>query len=191
MAQQAKTNGSSASQLDEMIDRCESVLANPSNKEARIRLVNDYVAAYEIPIAQRMKIPVSLRGVDPEQVEDSTISTMRTTLRAYKDHLDNEIELARAKASSITAQATSTAVASVSVNQVFDLIDADDSLSEEDKATIQSLLMEAKKNAVKEDSGAFAKIGARILEGIEKATPGVVSGALGWLASLAAKYFGA
>lgn len=45
--------------------------------------------------------------------------------------------------------------------------------------------------AIKKDSGAFAKIGARVLEGVERATPSVVSSALGYLTSLAAAYFGA
>lgn len=191
MTQQAKKKGSSMSQLDEMIARCRHVLDNPDDKEARTHLVNDYVVAYEIPIAKHTGTRIGLTGADPEQVEDTTIAMMETALRAHKEYLDNELELARANASSVTAQATSTAVASVSINQVFDLIDADGGLSEEDKAMIQSLLTEAKKKAIKKDSGAFAKIGARVLEGVERATPSVVSSALGYLTSLAAAYFGA
>lgn len=88
------------------------------------------------------------------------------------------------------SSARATAESHVSIYQVFDLIDSDEDLSEEDKAALQSLLTEAKKEAVGKDSGAFARIGAKVMEGIENATPGVVSGAISYLASLAATHFG-
>lgn len=178
-------------QLNEMITRCTRVLENPDDKEARKMLVNDYAAAYEIPIAKYTGIRMGLRGAGAEKFEDSTISMMKTSLRAYKEHLDHERELARASSPNVTAQATSTAVVSVSINQVFDLIDEDGGLTDEEKDELRSLLTKAKEEAVGNDSGAFAKIGAKIMEGIENATPGVVSGAIGYLASLAEAYFGA
>lgn len=177
-------------QLSEMISRCSHVLENPDDKEARKLLVSDYVIAYEMPIAKHTGIPIGLRRADPETVEDSTIAMMRTSLRAYKEHLDHESELARASSPNVTAQATSTAIASASISQVFDLIDEDGGLTDEEKAELQSLLTEAKKEAVGNDSGAFARIGAKIMEGVENATPGVVSGVIGYLASLAAAHFG-
>lgn len=178
-------------QLSEMITRCSHVLENPDDKEARKLLVSDYVIAYEMPIAKHTGIPIGLRRADPETVEDSTIAMMRTSLRAYKEHLDHESELARASSPNVTAQATSTAVVSVSVGQVVDLIERDGELTDDEKTALRSLLFEAKEEACKKSSGAFARIGAKIMEGIENATPGVVSGAIGYLASLAAKYFGA
>ncbi|MEF2593293.1 MAG: hypothetical protein U0M51_01950 [Eggerthellaceae bacterium] len=177
-------------QLNEMITRCERVLANPSDKKALTCLVNDYVAAYEVNIAKYTGFLIGLRKRDPESVDDSTISMMKASLRAYKEHLDHESELARASSSNVTAQATSTAVASVSVGQVVDLIERDGELTDDEKAALRSLLFEAKEEARKKSSGAFARIGAKIMEGVENATPGVVSGAIGYLASLAAAHFG-
>lgn len=177
-------------QLSEMITRCTYVLENPDDKEARKMLVNDYAAAYEIPIAKYTGIRMGLRGAGAEKFEDSTISMMKTSLRAYKEHLDHERELARASSPNVTAKATSTAVASVSVGQVVDLIERDGELTDDEKAALRSLLFEAKEEARKKSSGAFARIGAKIMEGVENAAPGVVSGAIGYLASLAAAHFG-
>lgn len=124
-------------QLNEMITRCTYVLENPDDKEARKMLVNDYAAAYEIPIAKYTGIRMGLRGAGAEKFEDSTISMMKTTLRAYKEHLDHERELARASSPNVTAKATSTAIASASISQVFDLIDEDGGLTDEEKAELQ------------------------------------------------------
>ena len=76
----------------------------------------------------------------------------------------------------------------MSISQVFESVERDSGLTDEEKAELQSLLVEAKKTAASKDSGAFAKIGAKIMEGVEKATPGVVSGVF---TSLALKFLGA
>lgn len=177
-------------QLENMIIRCDRVLENPDDKEARMQLVNDYVIAYEMPVSKFTGLAIGLRGADRNNVSDSAVSMIKTSLVAYKEHLDYELELAKANGPSVTAQATSSSFAQVSMSQVIDMIEGDDGISEEAKADLQSLLAHAKKEAVKKDSGAFARIGAKVLEGVENATPGVVSGAIGILASMASAYLG-
>lgn len=91
----------------------------------------------------------------------------------------------------VSADSSASSVSSSSVSAVIDLIDSDERLSEDEKAALQSLLIGAKNEARKKDSGAFAEIGAKALEGVKNATPQVVSGVLSFLASAAASAFGA
>ena len=90
-----------------------------------------------------------------------------------------------------SSSSSSESSASVSINQVFDLIDSDASLTEEEKLELQSLLIDAKKKASEKNTGAFAEIGSKILEGVANATPTVVSGAINFLSSLASAYLSA
>lgn len=177
--------------LDEMIARCEEAIGNPDDQNARFNLLADYALGYQKVIQEESGASLDERMLRiGDKVDDATIRSMRTLLVTHKERFDRKMRLAEAGGSRITAKATSMATVSVSISQVFDLIDADSVLSEEAKATIQSLLADAKKEAVKKDCGAFAKIGAKIMEGVEKATPGVVSGVISFLASLATANFG-
>lgn len=89
----------------------------------------------------------------------------------------------------VTSHSVASISQEISLTTVHELIDSDGGLSDEEKAYLTSLLEEAEKEAAKKNSGAFSRIGAKIMEGVENATPGVVSGAIGYLASLAAQHF--
>ncbi len=82
------------------------------------------------------------------------------------------------------------AATSNSVTNVLGSIEADAKLSEDEKKMLGALLAEVEDEAKQGGSGAFARIGARVLKGIENATPGVVAKTIGYLASVAAAHFG-
>lgn len=107
------------------------------------------------------------------------------------DSQSDKMSVTQTVQNSAESNSSASSNANASINAVFDLIDSDEGLSDEEKAKLQSLLIDAKKEAKKKDSGAFAEIGAKALEGVKNATPQVVSGVLSFLASAAARAFGA
>ena len=81
--------------------------------------------------------------------------------------------------------ATATASATVTISQAIDAVDADPGLREEQKAELQSLLTQAKGAVAKGDKGFFARIGSKIMEGVEQAAPALIAKVLEFLASQA------
>ena len=93
----------------------------------------------------------------------------------------------------VSASSSSNADAAATSNSVTNVlwsIEADAKLSEDEKEMLKALLAEVEDEARRGESGAFARIGAKVLKGIENATPGVVAKTIGYLASVAAAHFG-
>lgn len=143
---------------------------------------------------------VSSPGPTDEDIRDD-VETVVQRLREWKGRLLDPMSIAgrnrvennnvNINQNVVSADSSASSASSSSVNAVFDLIDSDERLREDEKTELQSLLIGAKKEARKKDSGAFAEIGAKALEGVKNATPQVVSGVLSFLASAAARAFGA
>lgn len=107
------------------------------------------------------------------------------------DSQSDKMSVTQTVQNSAESNSSASSSATTNISTVIELIDSDESLSEDVKAELQSLLIDAKKEAKKKDSSAFAEIGAKALEGVKNATPQVVSGVLSFLASAAASAFGA
>lgn len=84
-----------------------------------------------------------------------------------------------------TSSSTATAASTVTISQAIDAVDADPELSVEQKIELQSLLVQAKGAAAKGDKGLFARMGSKIMEGVEKAAPPLIVKVLEFLVSQA------
>ncbi len=85
-----------------------------------------------------------------------------------------------------SSSSTATANATVTISQAIEAVDADPALSDEQKAELQNLLIQAKGAVAKGDKGLFARIGSKIMEGVEKAAPELIVKVLWFLVSQAA-----
>lgn len=193
---------------DEYISRCdEAINATPPRSSAQLKLLSDEIKAAFNPFIANIS---NYRGTNPPSTYTTQdIKKLRGKLAVYRDEKSHDLDIAKLNAaqrgatviigdignsnftSNATANSSARVDASMSISQVFESVERDSSLTDEEKAELQSLLAEAKKTATSKDSGAFARIGAKIMEGAEKAAPRVVSDALGYLASLALKFLGA
>lgn len=84
-----------------------------------------------------------------------------------------------------TSSSTATAILTVTISQAIEAVDADPELSDEQKNELQNLLTQAKGAMTKGDKGLFARIGSKIMEGVEKAAPQLTVKVLEFLVSQA------
>ena len=178
---------------DEYIARCDGAIKNadqlkPADFE---RLSNEVCCAFNPVIPKISYYRGGLPG--PYTVED--IKQLRGKIAVYRDEKDHELEIAKLNAAARGAtvilsdvgnsKAEASVVARVTISQAFDAVDADPDLSEEQKAELQGLLAQAKGAAAKGDGDLFARIGSKVMESVEKATPGLVVKVLEFLLGLA------
>ena len=178
---------------DEYIARCDEAIKNadklrPADFE---HLSNEVCCAFNPVIPKIIYYRGGLPG--PYTVED--IKQLRGKIAVYRDEKDHELEIAKLNAAARGAtvilsdvgnsRAEASAAARVTISQAFDAVDADPGLSEEQKAELQGLLAQAKGAAAKGDGGLFTRIGSKVMEGVEKATPGLVVKVLEFLLGLA------
>lgn len=185
------------STVDEFIARCDEVIAHPEDFDQRMLadLSKEICASFNhvIPHISSYR-GMHINGeVPPYTVQD--IRKLRGKLAVYRDEEERKLEVARLNAAAANVKvdvdnsnsnaATANANATVTVSQAIDAVDADPGLSEEQKAELQSLLTQAKGAVAKGDKGLFARIGSKILEGVEQAAPALIVKALEFLASQA------
>lgn len=201
--------------IDDCIERCEEYMKQVEehgNYFGGVKLVDEvYGAMADIPDIKKglrkFKMRIYTGNCSDDRYSDvdasNDVRILYGKLKHYRDEKEHELEIAKLNAagrganvvikdignSSATAISKSTSTTVVSLSQIIDLIDSDDFLTDEKKAELQSMIANAKKEATKKDSSAFARIGAKVIEGLENATPAVVSGALGFLYSLASQHF--
>lgn len=115
------------------------------------------------------------------------LSIVRNALATLQENYEHELAVAQAGATNNTATANAQATASVqiTISQAVEAVDADPGLSDRQKAELRELLAKAKGAAAKGDKGLFARIGSKIIEGVEQAAPSLIAKALEFLASQA------
>lgn len=183
------------STVDEFIARCDEVIARPEDFDQRMLadLSKEICASFNhvIPHISRYR-GMHINGeVPPYTAQD--IRKLRGKLAVYRDEKEHELEVARLNAaaagvnvavdnsSSNVATATANATVTVTVSQAIEAVDADPVLSDEQKAEVQNLLTQAKGAVAKGDKGLFARIGSKILEGVEQAAPALIVKVLDFL----------
>ena len=187
------------SAVDDYIARCDLAIAHATDLEPAYfeQLSREICSAFNLAIPN---ISSYREGADgPYSVDD--IKMLRWKLSVYRDESEHELTIAKLNAaargatvviknvgnnSSIAhADSTATANAAVTISQAIDAVDADPGLSEEQKAELQNLLAQAKGAVAKGDKGLFARIGSKIMEGVEQAAPALIAKVLEFLASQA------
>lgn len=185
------------STVDEFIARCDEVIAHPEDFDQRMLadLSKEICASFNhvIPHISRFR-GMHINGeVPPYTAQD--IRKLRGKLAVYRDEMDHKLEIARLNAAaagvnvsvdnSSSSVATATANATITISQAIDAVDSDPGLSDEQKAELQSLLTQAKGAVAKGDKGLFARIGSKIMEGVEQAAPALIMKVLEFLVSQA------
>ncbi len=182
------------SAVDEFIARCDEVIADHRGMTAGDfhDLAREIVVAFN-PFIENISHYRAGRSAEAYSVRD--IRELRGKLAVYRDEREHELEVARLNAdaagtslsvsNSNSSVATATANAAVTISQAIDAVDADPGLSEEQKAELQNLLTQAKGAVAKGDTGLFARIGSKIMEGVEQAAPALIAKVLEFLASQA------
>lgn len=186
------------STVDDFIARCDEIISRPKDLDQRMLadLSSEICASFNhvIPNISRYRGMHIDGKVPPYTVND--IRKLRGKLAVYRDERNHELEVAKLNAAaagvnvsvdnSSSSVATANATATVTVAQAIDAVDADPALSDEQKAELQNLLTQAKGAVAKGDKGLFARIGSKIMEGVEKAAPALIVKVLGFLVSQAA-----
>lgn len=197
--------------VESWIGKIDERLSGKPNAEMDKSLAKDVVSVFSDEIEgiktglDRYRGRVYLGGI-PVQIDDrgdlvklkgklEMHLAKRAENRSNVDHGDGgatptpSIHIENNPQFNVTTSSTSNASLDADI-EIVNLIYADSNLSSEEKDALRSLLKDAESDEAKYNSGVFARIGSKIMEGVENATPGVVSGAIGYLASLAEAYFG-
>lgn len=185
--------------VDDYIARCDLAIAHATDLEPAYfeQLSREICSAFNPAIPNISNYREDPTG--PYSVDD--IKMLRGRLSVYRDEREHELTIAKLNAaargatvviknvgnnSSVAhAGSAATATATTTISQAIDAVDADPGLSEEQKAELQSLLTQAKGAVAKDDKGLFARIGSKVMEGVEQATPALIAKVLEFLASQA------
>lgn len=165
--------------LDEMIARCDAALEGGATQAEMAQIAADYKLAYERQASKITIYAMNLRK-GPDAVDLAAIRSIWLILTAYRDYLDQELQLARAKSSNVTVNV------SVSVENATSSIARCNGLSEEQRGRAMFNLKQAEEAAKEGDRKGFldrAKLVLDIVMGIQATAPGVMA-ALGELAKL-------
>lgn len=123
------------------------------------------------------------------------VEVLVAKMRALRDRREHELEVAKLNAAARGAtvilsdvgnsRSEASAVVSVTISQVSEAVDAEPGLTDAQKSELQELLAQAKGAAARGDRGLFSRIGSKLMEGVEKATPGLIVKVLEFLLGLA------
>ena len=195
--------------VDRYISRIDRELEKERSCKSSTDLVRDVVGLFSADVPnikhgldryrQRLWAP----GMPVEAIDDlHDLRLLREKLLMYRDRIAEgdpspssgqtppapisvNVNSSPTQTVSVNSSALSTSAVAVTVSQICDAVDADPGLSEEQKAELQELLVQAKGAAAKGDSSLFARIGSKVMEGVEKATPSLVVKVLEFLLGLA------
>ena len=195
--------------VDRYISRIDEELERGRVCKSSADLVRDVVGLFSADVPNikhgldRYRQCVWVPGMPADKVDDlHDLRLLREKLLMYRDRIAEgdpspstgqtppapvsiNINNSPTQAVSVSSSSFSTSAVTVTVSQICDAVDADPGLGEEQKAELQELLAKAKGAAAKGDSGLFARIGSKVMEGVEKATPSLVVKVLEFLLGLA------
>ncbi len=195
--------------VDRYISRIDEELERGRVCKSSADLVRDIVGLFSADVPNikhgldRYRQRVWVPGMPADKVDDlHDLRLLKEKLLMHRDRIDEgdpspssgqtpptpvsiSINSNPTQTVSVSSSSFSTSAITVTVSQVCDAVDADPGLSEEQKAELQELLVQAKGAAAKGDSGLFSRIGSKVMEGVEKATPGLVVKVLEFLLGLA------
>ncbi|MBM6784445.1 hypothetical protein H6A08_08785 [Enorma massiliensis] len=189
--------------LDECIARGERFLAGEGDDGAKalVNLLCGAIASLDPSYKKGLaRYRATVNGYLPYTDGDARrdVEILVSKMKVLRDEKAHEMAIAKlnaaAKGATIIIQdvgnassnSTATANATVTISQAIEAVDADPALSDEQKAELQNLLIQAKGAVAKGDKGLFARIGSKIMEGVEKAAPELIVKVLGFLVSQAA-----
>lgn len=199
---------SKVSFVEDYISQIDRALSRGSAGQSKPALVKEIVGVFASRIPDiksgldRYRQRIWSPGVPTPQIDDRRdLEVLRKKLELYREELIEAegsrqaapstgqvsvyVENSANQTTNASPSAHATSSASVTISQVSDAVDADPDLSEEQKAELQGLLAQAKGAAARGDSGLFARIGSKVMEGVEKAAPGLVVKVLEFLLGLA------
>ena len=200
---------SKVSFVEDYISQIDGALSRGSAGQPKPALVKEIVGVFASRIPDikssldRYRQRIWSSGMPTPQIDDRRdLEVLRKKLELYREELIEAegsrqaapstgqvsiyVENSANQTTNASPSAHATSSAAVTISQVSDAVDADPSLSEEQKAELQGLLAQAKGAAARGDSGLFARIGSKVMEGVEKATPGLVVKVIEFLLGLAA-----
>ena len=186
--------------LDEYIARGERFLSGEGDDDAKdlVRLLCAAIASQDPTYKHGLSLYRGTVNGYPRYTDDDArkdVERIVAKMKVLRDEKEHDLEVARLNAAAAGVSvavdnsnsnvATATASATVTISQAIDAVDADPGLREEQKAELQSLLTQAKGAVAKGDKGFFARIGSKIMEGVEQAAPALIAKVLEFLASQA------
>lgn len=196
-------------EIDRCIRECERFMEkveSTNNINGAILLVNEvYGAMASVPNIKSglRRFAARVHGSKPYTESDAAldIRVLAAKLRAHRDSLDHELEIERLRAaqkgatvvlsdvgnSSSTSSASASAAVEVTLSKVIESVERDQTLSDEQKSELESLLSQAKEAATKKDKGLFARVGEKKMGKVVDAAPTLIFELLKYLANQAMK----
>lgn len=164
-------------QLEELIARCER-LEEGLTQEERMNIVADYCVGYMEQAFKLNNVKLSLPD-SPKDIDDRSIKSIRTSLKALKEHRDHELAVANAGASQANMSMTQTATTTITFSQTMSAMWSipDNVLDMQRKETLEKMLKELEES--KKDGGnkvieVAKSVGSWLFNEAIKAVPTVI-----------------